>query len=74
MSFGSGGGSSSRNPKITTPTPATPADTSVIMAGLMGMRPTARTPGALSNAFGTGGNIGLARRPALQKRTAIGGM
>jgi hypothetical protein len=71
MSFGAPA-TISHNPSI--PKPAnTPiqANSSVLLAGLMGLRP--RNNPALSNNFAPGASTGLARRPALAKRTTTGG-
>lgn len=82
MSFGSRN-SRQRNPAMTggqnpgqLPLPANvpqSANASVLIAGLMGMRP--KNAPALSNNFGTGGpGAGLGRRPGLAKRTMVGGL
>lgn len=74
------------NPNLVTPTVTTPtseggpkpppnapqaANSSVLLAGLMGLRQN-KNP-ALSAAFRTGTTGALGRRPSLSKRTAIGG-
>jgi hypothetical protein len=63
------------NPTLTA-SPAPPnapqqANSSVLLAGLMGLRPN-RNP-ALSTSFNAGTTGGLGRRPSLAKRVAIGG-
>lgn len=72
MSFGSKG-KTTRNPAIVEP-PYTPtaANSSVILAGITGMKPN--RVAALNTNFSTGGSGGLARRPGLEKRTMLGGM
>jgi len=64
--------STQSNPELTKP-PFTPtsANSSVLLAGLMGLRPQ-RNP-ALSANFATGSSGGLGRRPALSKRNILGG-
>jgi hypothetical protein len=47
------------------------ADSTVLLAGLMGMRPDRSA--ALSTDFSTGSTSGMGRRPSLQKRVALGG-
>lgn len=63
---------SSSNPALSKPayTPIA-ANSSVLLAGLMGLRPSSNP--AISANFATGQNSGLGRRPALAKRTVIGG-
>ena len=75
MAFGGGGQQSTPqyNPALPAYTP-TRADTSVLTAGLIGMRPN-RSP-ARSNQFnaGSAGNTpGLGRKPGTSKRSLIGG-
>lgn len=53
------------------PNAPTKADSTVLLAGLMGLRP--RSNPSLSTAFSVGNSGGLGRRPGLQKRLAIGG-
>lgn len=48
------------------------ADASVLLSGLMGLRPN-RNP-ALSTSFNSGSAGGLGRRPSLSKRTVMGGV
>jgi hypothetical protein len=84
MSFGGSNNGerrgTSRNPAITqnsgsgSTAPFTPraASSSVLLAGLMGMRP--QNNPALNTGFTTGGQPGLGRRPALQKRVGLGGL
>ena len=62
----------SSNPALTKPayTPIA-ANSSVLLAGLMGLRPN-NNP-AISSSFATGQSSGLGRRPALAKRISIGG-
>jgi len=61
----------------TTPMPAaytpTKADSTVLMAGMSGLRPSKRPE--LSNIFNTsvGGTGGLGRKPSTSKRSLIGG-
>ncbi len=74
--FGGGSSQQNYNPALVadTPKPAntpTKADSTVLLAGLMGMRP--RNNPALSTNFATGSGGGLGRRPALQKRVQMGG-
>ena len=62
----------SNNPSLTRPPYAPqPANGSVLLAGLMGLRPN-NNP-AISSSFATGQNPGLGRRPTLSKRLMIGG-
>lgn len=77
MSFNTG--ASSYNPGYVSQTPLPPAytptkaDSTVLMAGLAGLRPSGRPE--LSNKFQTssGGTGGLGRKPATSKRALIGG-
>lgn len=61
------------NPAATKPPPNAPqaANSSVLLAGLMGLQPK-RNP-ALSTSFNAGTTGALGRRPALAKRIQIGG-
>lgn len=75
MSFGNN--QPAYNPALNTPTPApaytpTRADSTVITAGMTGIRP--KSP-AISNSFQSlvGGAGGLGRKPSTAKRSLIGG-
>lgn len=75
MSFGPQQSAYNPNLVASTPAPAytpTRADSSVITAGMTGMRP--KSP-ALSTSFKSlvGGQGGLGRKPATAKRALIGG-
>lgn len=73
MFGGTQSSSQNYNPAITAPPAYTPqkADSSVLLAGLMGLRP--KTNPALSTSFATGSSPGLGRRPSLLKRVNLGG-
>lgn len=71
MTFGNTKKDQTSNPVLNTPTAPTPANTSVLLAGLMGLAP--KPNAALSTAFASGSTSGLGRRPALAKRISIGG-
>lgn len=69
MSFGA------KQPRPTTPKlPYTPtfADSTVLLSGLMGLRP--KVGPSLSTNFASGSSNGLGRRPGLSKRTVMGGL
>lgn len=48
------------------------ADNTVLLAGLMGLRPN-KSP-ALASSFATGSSSGMGRRPSLAKRVTLGGV
>lgn len=77
MTFGSSSKKSSSSQKLpTVPFSARLPDSSVLLAGLMGLRP--QTNPALTSNFSYGTNavsgIGLGRRPGLGKRVMLGGL
>lgn len=65
---GQGSGPDQNGGRNGLPYQPTPANTSVLMAGLMGLRP--KIGSALANTFSSGA---LGRRPALQGRSTLGG-
>ena len=73
MTFGATQSQPNYNPAITAPPAYTPqkADSTVLLAGLMGLRPK-QNP-AISTSFATGSSPGLGRRPSLLKRVNLGG-
>lgn len=73
-----GGGNNSATTPTTPSLPSTPraANSTVLLAGLMGLRP--RTNPALTTSFASGSGSaasgGYARKPALSKRLVLGGV